>query len=374
MRGLTGRGLTGRDMAGRGLVLVPAALAALAVLWLWGFGGADRIGAAAASGQREVQNAMAGALRRLQAGDMAAFGTLWGLCFAYGFFHAAGPGHGKLVIGGYGLGRRVPMGRLTGLAIGSSLAQAATAVLLVYAGVLALGWSRERMQGLADQGLNSLSMALIAGIGLWLLLRGLRGFWRLWQGRLSAASLGLTPEPAPVPIPVVGRAAAPVTSAQVRSMSGDFGALHGLGQTHGPLNAAASPNGHDHAHTNGAVCDTCGHAHGPTIEQAEAVKSLRDAAMIIGAIAVRPCTGALFLLVLTWRLGIDWAGIVGAFVMALGTASVTVLVAIASVSFRESALMQVAAGPATARTLALIEALAGALVLAVALQLLWRGL
>lgn len=348
-----------RGLSAARLVWVPAALAALAVLWLWGFGGADRIGALAASGQRDVQNAMAGALRRLQAGDMAALLVLWGLCFAYGFFHAAGPGHGKLVIGGYGLGRRVPIGRLAGLAVASSLAQAATAVILVYAGVLALGWSRERMQGLADQGLNLLSMALIAGIGLWLMLRGLWSLWRQWRARPASMAMKIAMEPVMAP-----------------AMMTDLGTLHSLGGSFAPqtFSGTVDHGATGHLPTGGAICDTCGHAHGPTPEQAASVKSLRDALAIIAAIAARPCTGALFLLVLTWRLGIDWVGIAGAFVMALGTASITVLVAVAAVSFRESALMQVATGPATARTLAMIEALAGALVLAVAVQLLGRGL
>ncbi len=320
----------------RRLILIPAAVAVLGAVWLWGYGGADRLAMMAANGQREVQNAMAQALRSLKAGETQAVLSLWALCFGYGFFHAVGPGHGKLVIGGYGLGRRVPMGRLAGLAVASSLAQAATAILLVYAGVLILGWSRETMQGLADQGLNTLSNALIGGIGVWLLWRGLVAVWRAR--------------------PVAEAASRPVPD------MGDGGLLHGLGS---PIQ--------DHPPTGGAVCDTCGHAHGPTMEQAEHVRSLRDALVIVGAIAARPCTGAMFLLILTWRIGIDWAGIAGAFIMGLGTATVTLVVAFASVSLRESALMQVASGPATARMLGAIEALAGALVLAVAMQLLIRG-
>lgn len=316
----------------RRLIWIPALLALAAVVWLFGMGGAARVAAMAAEGQREVQNAMAGALRALRAGEPGAIMSLWALCFGYGFFHAAGPGHGKIVIGGYGLGRRVPMLRLGGLAIASSLAQAATAVVLVYVGILVLGWSRETLQGLADTGFDTLSNVLIAGIGLWLLWRGLRSLWR--------------------------QRAEPETIAT----EGEIGGLHGLGQV--------MP---DHAPTGGGeVCETCGHAHGPTLAQAENVRSWRDAAMVIGAVAARPCTGALFLLVLTWRLDLVWAGIVGAFVMALGTATVTLAVAVASVSMRESALMQAASGAGTLRLLSLLEVLAGAAILAIALQLILR--
>lgn len=302
----------------RRLYLIPLGLLAALAAWLWGFGGADWIGYRAAEGQREVQNAMAGALRALKRGEPGALATLWGLAFAYGFFHAAGPGHGKVVIGGYGVARRVSALRLSVLAVATSLAQAGTAVALVYGAIWLTGWGREDMEGLADRMLEPLSWALVGGIGLWLLARGLRGVWR-----------------------------------QRRAV--------------GP--------GYDHAHAGDeAVCSTCGHAHGPTPEQAEAVRSVRDALVLIGAVAIRPCTGALFLLILCWRLEIDWAGIIGAFVMGLGTASVTLAVALASVTFRRSAMMQAASGPGAARLAAVIEIAAGALVLALALPLLMRAL
>ena len=305
------------------LVLL-GALAALAV-WLWGMGGMSALERWAADGQRDAQNAMAGLLRRLKAGDAAALSALLGFCFAYGFFHAAGPGHGKVLIGGYGLGRRVPVGRLAGLAVASSLAQAGTAVALVYGGVFLLDWSRERMVDMAEVWLAPLSYVLIGLVGLWLLLRGAR---KLWGQRAGAAMPGHAPD-------------------------------HHHDHQH-------DHHHHDHDH---AVCDSCGHAHGPSLDEAAQVRSLRDALVLIGAVAVRPCTGALFLLILTWRMGIDAAGIAGAFVMGLGTASVTVLVAVLSVTARESALAQVAGGPSMARALSLIEIAAGALVVLVAAQL-----
>ena len=294
------------------LALIVLGLLGAVAVWLWGMGGIMLLERWAADGQHDAQNAMAGLLRRLKAGDAAALAGLMGFCFAYGFFHAAGPGHGKVLIGGYGLGRRVPVGRLAGLAVASSLAQAATAVALVYAGVFLLDWSRERMVDTAEAWLAPLSYVLIGSVGLWLLLRGAR---KLWAQRRATA------------VPA-----------------------------------------HDHAHDH-STCADCGHAHGPSLEDAAGVRSLRDALVLIGAVAVRPCTGALFLLILTWRMGIDAAGIAGAFVMGLGTASVTVLVAVLSVTARESALAQIAGGPATARALSLIEIAAGALVVLVAAQL-----
>lgn len=316
----------------RPVLVQGAALLALgAALWLWGLGGAADLAARAAAAQHEVQDAMARALRALRAGEPGALLALWGLCFGYGVLHAAGPGHGKLVVGSYGLGRRVQAAKLAGLALAASLAQAATAVLLVLAGLLALGLTRERMQDLADRHLAILSALLIAALGAWLLLRGARSLRRL-----------AAPRPA---VPHVDAA----------SHAYDPNDLGGL--------AAAAP-----------ACATCGHAHGPTAAEAERVATPREALALIAAVAARPCTGALFLLILTWRMGLFGAGVAGAFAMALGTASVTVAAALASVALREGALLRARGGRsrgwAPARILALAEVGAGAAVALIALAML----
>lgn len=308
------------------LSLFLIAFAALA-LWLWGFGGAAKLSAWAAEGQRDVQNAMARLLRALKGGQPGALAGLMGLCFAYGFFHAAGPGHGKLLIGGYGTARQVPVLRLSALAVLSSLGQAAMAVALVYAGVFLLGLTRESMTGLAENWMEPASYVAIALVGLWLALRGVRKL-----------------------------------RAQRAHQHHDHDHSHEHSHDH---------HDHDHHHEHDAdgTC-SCGHKHGPSLEEAAEVHSVRDALVLIGAIAIRPCTGALFLLILTWRLGLDWAGIAGAFVMGLGTASVTVMVAIAAVYFRTSVMAQVAGGSGAARLSALVELAAGVLIACVALSLL----
>lgn len=296
-------------------VLSLAALALLGlVIWLWGLGGAGEISAWARAGQVETQNAMARLLRSLRAGEPGALAGLLGLCFAYGFFHAAGPGHGKILIGGYGVAARVSALRLGMLALASSLAQAAAAVGLVYAGVLVFDLTRQRMTGLAEDIMAPASFGAIGLIGLWLAIRGLR---RWWRARAQSA---------------------PQTSGN---------------------------HGRDHT-----ACQSCGHKHGPSLAEAEAVSGWRDAAALIGAVAIRPCTGALFLLVLTWRMGLDMAGILGAFAMGLGTASVTLVVAFASVTLREGALARLATQGGMARALPLLEIAAGVLIAVLSIHLM----
>ncbi|WP_241427598.1 nickel/cobalt transporter [Fertoeibacter niger] len=331
-------------MQRRFLIFGLAVAAVLALVWASGaLAGLERW---AADSQHAVQNAMAGALRRLKGGEVGALAALLAVCFGYGFFHAVGPGHGKVLIGGYGMARRVPLARLAAIALASSLAQATTAVALVYAGIALLGWTRERLVGFSEQWLDPLGYAAIAAIGLWLIARGLRG-----AGRMEPAPAA-APSPSPAPGPVFGFPM-PATATS--------------GFAFAATQAAPMPAGHVHD----AHCG-CGHAHGPTLDQVENVSSWRDAALLIGGIAIRPCTGALFLLILTWRMQIGAAGIAGAYVMALGTATVTLAVAALSVWAREGALAL--PGARLARALPLLEITGGAVIVLVAGQLLLRSL
>ena len=76
-------------------------------------------------------------------------------------------------------------------------------------------------------------------------------------------------------------------------------------------------------------------------------------------------------MILCFGFGIPWAGIAGALVMGIGTASVTILVAIASVSLRESALAPLQ-GQSMVRAMAAIEMMAGAGVAVIALSIAVR--
>ncbi|MQQ09887.1 hypothetical protein GFB49_15585 [Epibacterium sp. SM1979] len=322
-----------------GWLTVAAIVIGVAAVWLWGLGGADHIARWAAAQQQDVQNALAQALRALKSNQPGALMTLLSLCFAYGFFHAAGPGHGKLVIGGYGLGRAVPMLRLIGLALGSSLAQAGTAILLVVGGLTLLNWGRVELTGMTEEVLAPISYALIALVGLWLALRGLRKLWpQIPQARTPKAQR----DASPCPHPGLGRSF---------RQSVETGAAH-----------AAQPHVYILPHNDEGICPDCGHRHGPTLDEVANTKSLRDALAIVAAVAMRPCTGAVFLLLLTWRLDLMTAGLLGTLAMGLGTASITIAVAIASVTMRQGALAQLSAP--RARQIAALMELCGGLVIA----------
>ncbi|WP_425041160.1 nickel/cobalt transporter [Primorskyibacter sp. S187A] len=307
-------------------IVLTAALAVLAgAVWLWGMGGADRLAIWAAAGQREAQQSLATALRALRAGEPGALWALWGLCFAYGFFHAVGPGHGKVLISGYGLGTDVPLVRLSALALASSLAQAASAVMLVYAGVWAFEMTRTQLVDVTEDWLAPASYAAIGAVGLWLVWRG--------QRRLRQA----------------------------------LRAQHHHNHDHD----------HDHDHSHDGTCSSCGHAHGPSLTEAQNTRSLRDAVMLIGAIALRPCTGAIFVLILTWRMGLVAEGIAAAFAMGLGTASVSIAAALAAITLREGTTRRLAdhlSGTRALQALSALEALVGLTIAAVALTLLSRAL
>lgn len=334
------------------------ALALLAglVLLLWG-GGAEAISRWAAGQQREVQEALAAQLRALRAGSPGALIGFLGVCFAYGFFHAAGPGHGKVVIGGYGVARRITMLRLSAVALAASLGQAVTAILLVGAGALLLRASTAQLTGMAETWFAPASALAILLVGLWLVWRGLRRL-RLAQGQGPVSELvpvGAGPEPQ-------------VT----QSLARDFLVAQTEGGAPDPQGSGAP--GRAHAHTQGAgeVCEICGHVHAPDPNAVLAARNWRELLAVIGAVAIRPCTGALFVLILGLRLQITAAAIAGTFAMALGTASITIAVAILSTGLRESSLAA-AGGWTRARHLgSLLEVAAGLLVALLAWGLL-RG-
>jgi ABC-type nickel/cobalt efflux system permease component RcnA len=259
----------------------------------------------AASEQREFQNAMAQALRSVRAGEPAALLTLCSATAGYGVVHAIGPGHGKVLIGGAALASGATFRRLASLTILSSLVQAGTAILLVGLLVFALRLNARDAADLTETWLAPLSAVAIALIGFVLVLRGLLALHRRRGGAKGDAT-------------------------------------------------------HDHDHK---ACG-CGHAHGPTVDEVHSLNSRREALAIVASIAIRPCTGALFVLVIAARFDAFGAGVLAVLAMALGAAATTLTVAAGGRLARLFIVMGQSSGSAQALNLsAILHVVGGGLIL-----------
>jgi nickel/cobalt transporter (NicO) family protein len=91
----------------------------------------------------------------------------------------------------------------------------------------------------------------------------------------------------------------------------------------------AGPDDHDHSHAHRHVdqshtCDdTCSHAHMPTPEVIKWMRGWRDMAGVVLAAGLRPCAGAIVVLVFALSQGLFAAGIAAVLAMALGTGLTT---------------------------------------------------
>lgn len=225
--------------------------------------------------QRDLHRELAAAVRAVQAEAPLAGWSLVAISFLYGVFHAAGPGHGKVVIATYLATHPQSLSRGILLSTLSALAQGVTAIVAVGVTVLLIGAAARATSTLAAD-LEFVSYVLVTLLGAALVLRSAR---RLWSG------------------------------------------LHVTGAAHGHDGAHDHQNGHQHEHHHGhAHGDHCGHNHGPTAADLEGRPSLLGMAGVVLSVGIRPCSGAILVLVLAHIVGIVWAGILAVLAMSLGTA------------------------------------------------------
>lgn len=218
-------------------------------------------------------------------GSLAASWALITISFLYGIFHAAGPGHGKAVISSYVLANGTTMRRGVALSFASGLMQALSAITIVSIFAVALNATGIEIK-LVAQRFEIASGVLITLAGFWLLTNYLWRRFRVAEPALAHENAG-----------------------------------------HGP----------DHSHHNDENCG-CGHAHMPDPRELDTGWSLRKAATIVMAVGIRPCSGAIFILIFALTQGLYWAGILSTFAMALGTAITVSALAIGAVLFRSVTL------------------------------------
>ncbi|WP_438751787.1 nickel/cobalt transporter [Pararhizobium sp. O133] len=266
--------------------------------------------------------------------------SLIGLSFAYGVFHAAGPGHGKAVISSYMIANETELKRGVLLSFLSSMMQGGVAILLVGAAYLVLRGSSISMTE-ATHFLEIVSYALIAVFGGWLLFRKLKG---MRERRLATAS------------------------------AHDHG-HHDHGHHHHASHDHDYGHSHAHSHGPGEVCDTCGHAHAPDPSMLKGDRfALREAWSAIIAVGLRPCSGALIVLSFALLNGLYLGGVLSVFAMSIGTAITVSILATLAVTAKDLAVRYASSGTAAMRISNGIEISGALLVLVLGFVLLGASL
>jgi len=250
--------------------------------------------------QAQFYRMLSGAIRAAKADGSAAW-TLMGISFVYGVFHAAGPGHGKAVISSYLVANNETWRRGVALSFASAILQAFTAIAIVAIVAVLLG-ATAKIMGDTVRVIEMVSYALIILIGLRL----------LW---------------------VKGRAFLHLLRPQAHDHDHDHHHDRAHGHEHRHHDHAHARHGHDHADE----AHAWGHAHAPEPSELGGKHWLRRGLAAIVAVGLRPCSGAIIVLVFALAQGLFWIGVASTFVMGLGTAITVAAVATLAVSARSFA-------------------------------------
>jgi nickel/cobalt exporter len=266
--------------------------------------------------QSEFYREMSSAIRAAKA-DGSAVWTLLAISFGYGIFHAAGPGHGKTVISSYLVANEETARRGIVLSFVSALMQSLIAVLIVGIGAWLLNVTAKTMCG-AERLIEIASYTLIAAFGIrlvWTKGGGFIGALRSFYGRSE-------PQLAPV------LANATALQHNHGHHHHDPAPVHAtVPHDHMPGHAYAERHDHGHVHD-----EHCGHSHGPEPAQLAGPGGWRRGFSAVLTVGIRPCSGAILVLVFALAQGLFWAGIAATFVMGLGTAITVATIAILAVS------------------------------------------
>ena len=278
--------------------------------------------------QATFYRALAGLIRAAKT-DGSAYWGLMGISFVYGIFHAAGPGHGKAVISSYLLANEETWRRGIVLSFASALLQAVTAVAIVTIAAVMIG-ATAKMMGDTVRVIEVVSYALIVLVGLRLLWVKGRGFLRAVHdiGPKSEAALAAPAvETAPDHLRDVGVGRDPCRHDHHAS---DEHSHHGHDHAHD--HAHGHPHRHPHEHADEGSALPWGHAHGPEPQELAGPGGWRRGLSAIVAVGLRPCSGAILVLVFALAQGLFWAGIASTFVMGLGTAITVAAIATLAVA------------------------------------------
>ncbi|POW59998.1 nickel transporter [Candidatus Pantoea alvi] len=215
--------------------------------------------------QRGLHQQMTQLLQQVKTAPGQAGGLLVLFSLAYGVLHALGPGHGKVVIATFLATHPTRLTVTLRLTLLASLLQGCVAILLVTLMLVVLQTSSRQLH-LSSYWLEKGSYLLVIGLGIWIGVRAIKALRR-----------------------------------QLRPRS--------------PMKIHALRAEHQHD----AHCG-CGHAHMPDAQQVAGAVSVKTQLLLVASMGLRPCSGAIMMLLFSRVIGVYLWGVLSAAVMALGTA------------------------------------------------------
>ncbi|WP_312625008.1 nickel/cobalt transporter [Scandinavium sp.] len=265
--------------------------------------------------QRELNQQMSGLLQAVAENPRKAGGSLLAFSFVYGVLHALGPGHGKVVITTWLATHPSKLKSSIALTLAASLLQGLVAIGLVTI-VLSLLALPARQLHLSSFWLEKGSYALVGVLGLLLCWRALKKMRQILRK---------------------------------------------------PKFTAFTPHHHHHA-----SCG-CGHQHLPDPQQMESGSDWRARLVIVLSMGMRPCSGAIMVLLFSKVIGVFGWGVVSALAMAVGTSITISSLALLVHSFRQLAVrLSKNQAPVLWRQIGWTTlAFAGGVVLVVAAVVMW---
>ena len=230
--------------------------------------------------QRLFNQLISDNLHHIQQHSAAAGVTLITASFLYGVIHALGPGHGKFIIASYLSTHESRLKQSIKLSIFSSLTQGIVAVVATSVVLIVLNLS-SRYFKLSQLWLERGAFLLLAGLGLYWIFQGSRTLKKPSATIFQINKL------------------TPLSSSQTSSQSAV--------KNHRTFSTEHAP-----------VC-ACGHQHLPNAQQLKKAEDWKSQLLVILSIGMRPCSGAIFVLFLSYMLDIYLWGVVATLAMSLGT-------------------------------------------------------
>ncbi|MCS3431998.1 nickel/cobalt transporter [Klebsiella sp. BIGb0407] len=241
------------------LIFLTLTAGGLFVLWTYW----PQILAQSTQWQRAINLELSSLLRQVAENPTRAGWVLLGVSFSYGVLHALGPGHGKIVITTWLATHPSKLKTSLKLTFAASLLQGLVAIGLVTI-LLVILQLPSRQLHLSSFWLEKGSYLLVGVLGLLLCLRAIRRLRILLRRKPRFHSF--TPQ-----------------------------------------------------HIHDEHCG-CGHQHVPDPQQLAAGDDWRARLMVVISMGIRPCSGAIMVLLFSKVIGVFSWGVVSALAMALGTA------------------------------------------------------